>query len=212
MSKFPNPPPVRQLARIRPSYKPLRAGTLLWRVYFRRGRHPSQWNTYRYFGPTTARFDHHLPDPAGQPQSQKRAIHYTACDGITALAEVFQNSRVIDRNAKGPWLVAYKVAGPLTLLDLRGAFTTRAGASMVINSGPRARARRWSQAFHQAYDQIHGLYYSSSMHANQPCVVLYERAQSVAVPAQPMFHRALRDPTILGLLRQAAQQLGYGLV
>ncbi len=109
-------------------------------------------------------------------------------------------------------MVAYQVAGPLTLLNLSGAFTTRAGASMVINSGPRGRARRWSQAFHQAYPQVHGLYYSSSMHANQACIALYERAQPVATPTQPKFHRALADPTILGPLRQSAQQLGYGLV
>ena len=44
------------------------------------------------------------------------------------------------------------------------------------------------------------------------CVALYERAQEKALPVNPEFHRALQDPIILGLLRQSAEQLNYGLI
>ena len=56
----------------------------------------------RTFGPTTARFDHQLPDVAGNSGEQMRAIQYLTLDGITPLAEVFQDTRVIDRAARSP--------------------------------------------------------------------------------------------------------------
>jgi hypothetical protein len=97
VAKLPNPPALKQLAQIYPIYKKLPTDTLLWRIYFTRALHPSQWNSYRFFGPTTARFDHHLFNEAGQPHTQSRGIHYTALDGITALAETLQTTRVINR-------------------------------------------------------------------------------------------------------------------
>jgi hypothetical protein len=82
---------------------------------------------------------------------------------------------------------------------------------MAINSGQRPRARRWSRAIYSAYPDAEGLLYSSSMHANKPCVALYERAQT-AMPAAPSFHRALSDPSLLRRLNMAATTIGYGLV
>lgn len=143
MPKFPLPPPAEVLRDITPEIRRLKVGTLVWRVYFRGGPHPGRWNLMRAFGPTTARFDHQLPDPAGQPFEQDRAIQYQALDGITPLAEVFQDTRVIDRAARSPWLVAYALAVDLELLDLTGSYPTRAGASMLINCGSRPRARAW---------------------------------------------------------------------
>jgi hypothetical protein len=212
VAKLPNPPAPEQLAQIRPSYQKLLADTLLWRVYFTRAQHPGQWNSYRFVGPTTARFDHHLLNKARQPHAQSRGIHYAALDGIIALAEVFQTTRVINRSAKGPWMVAYRPQKSLQLLDLSGAFATHVGASMLISSGPRTRARRWSQAFYEAYPHIDGLYYESSMHGGHYCVALYERTQNDVLPPHPAFHRALNDPTIIGLLRQAADRLNYSLI
>ncbi len=82
---------------------------------------------------------------------------------------------------------------------------------MALNTGPRTRARRWSQAIYDAYPQVAGIYYPSSMHGNRPAVALYERALG-AIPAQPSFHRPLADPALLGPLKRIAQDLGYGLV
>ena len=79
---------------------------------------------------------------------------------------------------------------------------------MAIHSGLRARARRWSQAIYAAYPEVDGLCYCSSMHANQPCVALYERSRR-ALPARPVFHRMLADPAVRTLLRNACHTLGY---
>jgi hypothetical protein len=211
LPKFPNPPAPETLAEIEPAIKRLTAGTRVWRVYFRGGLHPGRWNQLRTFGPTTARFDHHLPDSAGEPREQTRAIQYLALDGITPLAEVFQDTRVIDRGARSPWLVAYELAADLELLDLTGTYPTRIGASMLINCGSRPRARAWSRAFYEAYPQIQGLHYASCMHENRPSLALYERA-AAAIPAHPSFHRALSDQALRLMLRNAAVKLNYLLL
>jgi hypothetical protein len=84
---------------------------------------------------------------------------------------------------------------------------------MTINTGSRFRAQRWSLAIHAAYPDLHGIYYSSSMHANQPAIAFYERAEaSGAMPAHPLFHRSLNDPALLTVLRNAAADLGYLLI
>jgi hypothetical protein len=211
LPKFPNPPTPESLAKIEPAIKRLRAGTRVWRVYFRGGPHPGRWNQMRAFGPTTARFDHHLPDTHGEPTEQTRAIQYLALDGITPLAEVFQDTRVIDRAARSPWLVAYELATDLELLDLTGAYPTRAGASMLINCGSRPRARAWSGACYEAYPQVQGLHYASCMHENSPSLALYERAEA-AIPARPSFHRSLSDQSLRLMLRNAAVKLSYFLL
>jgi hypothetical protein len=211
LPKLPNPPSPDALAAIRSDLRRLPAGTRVWRVYFRGGPHPGRWNLLRAFGPTTARFDHHLPNAAGEAWEQTRAIQYVALDGITPLAEVFQDSRVIDRTARSPWLVAYELADDLDLLDLTGTYPTRAGASMLISCGSRPRARAWSRAFYKAYPRVQGLYYGSCLHRNRPSVALYERAAGV-IPPHPSFHRALSDKALWLMLRNVAVKLNYFLL
>lgn len=207
MPKFPEPPPVRRLAQIATRVRALPAGTELWRIYFRSEPHSTTWDAFRAYGPLrTARFDHH-PPPS---RVQDRAILYAAAAAQTCLAEVFQEQRFIDIFDREPWLVGFAIIGDLTLLDLTGPWPTAAGASMAISSGPRPRAQRWSRAIYEAYPEVQGLWYSSSMHANQPAVALYERAAEV-LPPSPFFHRALGDPTLLTALRNAAYVLGYEL-
>lgn len=183
------------------------AGSVLWRVYFAGGAHPVAWDTFRHFGPTNSRFDHHPPPPS----VQSHGVLYGAENGPTCLAEVFQQTRVIDRSRDAPWLVSFATMRDLTLLSLRDTWPTRAGASMAINTGRRDRARRWSQSCYKAYPAIDGLWYSSSMHGNKPAVALYERAIS-AMPAHPTFHRALADAAIYPALSNAAASVGYLLV
>jgi RES domain len=189
------------------SWKTLPRGTRLWRVYFQGGPHPTFWNSFRGFGPTRGRFDHHLP-PA---RLQERSILYAASEGPTGLAEVFQDTRILDRTARSPWLVGFDLQHDLQLLDLSGAWPTRAGASMALATGPRPRAQRWSRSIYEAYPEAQGLYYPSSMHGNRPAVALYERSLS-ALPPFPIFHRPLADPALLSILSRVATQLGYGLL
>ncbi len=206
--RLPPPPPVATLRAIAPEIHVLPAGAVLWRVYFRAGAHPSRWNGFRAFGPTNARFDHH-PPPARSHRT--RAILYASDSGPTSLAEVFQQTRVIDRFADSPALAAFQLRRDLQVLDLTGAWPTRAGASMAINSSSRAKARAWSRAIYAAYRNAEGLRFASSMNANQPAFALYERAKS-ALPAAPALDLPLSAPGLMAPLAAAAVRLGYAMV
>ncbi len=212
MAKLPAPPSPAELALVPPRVKTLAAGELLWRIYKRAGRHPVGWNTFRAFGPLpTARFDHHLAGRDGAAHAQRRRIYYAAAEIATCLAELFQETRTIDRAGEEATLVAFELAREVALLDLTGVWPTRAGASMALSSGPRSRTRPWSRAIYEAYRDVQGLYYPSSMHAHRPAVALYERA-TTALPRTPLLHRPLSDPALLADLDRIAGDLGYRLV
>jgi RES domain len=210
MAKFPQPPGVDALRELSPDTVVLATGKPLARIYFAAGVHPTRWNVFRSFGPTAARWDHHLPEDPGETPRSQRAVFYCAPDVDTCIAEVFQATRRIDRVRDAPWLVTFNLSAAATLLDLRGDFATRLGASTALHSGPRARARAWARVLYEAYPQFQGLYYGSSMNGYAPAIVLNERARDV-LPAYPQFHRALNDDSIVEVLQRVAQRLGYGL-
>ena len=133
-------------------------------MYFRSGEHPSEWDSWRHYGPVDARFDHHVPPP----HLQERGVLYCAVEIVTCLAEVFQRRRLVDRYRGAPWLVGFELALDVALHDLSGTWPTAAGASMAIGTGPHARAQRWSRAIYDSYPAVQGLWYCSSMHANRP--------------------------------------------
>lgn len=207
MPKFPEPPPPHQLATIPAATALWTTSTLVWRVYFQGGPFPSRWDELRTFGPTGSRFDHHLPPPS----VQDRGILYAAKHGPTCIAEVFQDTRTIDRRSRTPWLVGFRLARDVTLLDLTGAWPTMAGASTAIHSGPRARARRWSQAIYAVYPHVEGILYCSSMDASRPALALFERARP-ALPRSPEFHRSLDDVLMRSVVDAAAQRFAYAVV
>ncbi|MDY6957238.1 MAG: RES family NAD+ phosphorylase [Pseudomonadota bacterium] len=208
-ARIPAEPDSERLAELDPELRTLPAGSLLWRVYFRAGAHPTRWRDFRHYGPADARFDHHRDL---RPGLQAQAVMYLAESPTTCLAEVFQKTRVIHRESRQPWLVGLRLAAAVDLLDLSGAFPTRAGASMGLMSGPRSVGRNWARGFHRAYPAIHGLSYPSSMHANRPALVLNERAEAAGViPVIPQFHRALADPALLAVLKNAALDIGFAL-
>ncbi|MAT94136.1 MAG: hypothetical protein CME59_16265 [Halioglobus sp.] len=214
MGKFPEPPGVEVLRSIEPVLHRLAAGTLVSRLYFVGGEHPTSWDTFRHVGPTTSRFDHHLPDGQGSAQQQDRGIMYLATgpEAIpTCLAEVFQATRLIDRHARDPVLTGFALADDLALLDLSGPFATAIGASMAVHSGPRPRARRWAQQLYDAYPTIDGLLYCASMYANAPAIALFERGAR-AIPERPVFHRELRDAVMANILTETARVIGYQVV
>lgn len=206
MAKFPDPPGQTRLADLGPSDRILPAGTELWRIYFRGGAHPGTWGSFRFFGPVDARFDHHVPPP----HVQARGVIYAATEIKSCVAEVFQATRLLDRQRNDPWLVGFQLSRDVFLHDLTGNWPTAAGASMAINTGPRVRARKWSRAIYDAFVRVEGLWYCSSMNANQPAILLYERAEDALATVVPFFHRALVDPVLFTPLRNAAADLGYG--
>jgi hypothetical protein len=136
---------------------------------------------------------------------------YAAEHGPTCLAEVFQDTRTIDRSDRAPWLVAFRLARDVVLHDLTGAWPTRAGASTAIHSGPRDRAREWSIAIYDAFPKVEGLLYSSSMDANRAAYAIYERAAG-AVPKAPALHRTLADPGLSAVIDGAARRFRYAVV
>ena len=148
-----------------------------------------------------------------EPQVQPRAILYCATEARTCFAEVFQETRRIDRGRNSPWLAVFRTERDLELLDLTGSYATRVGASMAIHSGNRMRARAWARAFYEAHADLHGLYYCSSMAGNHPAIALTDRADVAAALAEyPDFNRPLADDALLDVLKRCAFKLGYALL
>ena len=203
------PPPPRELPTLRRrDVVSLASGTLCWRVYRSAGPHPATWADFRHHGPAaTGRFDHQEPPPHDDPI---RAITYVALDAIGAIAEAFQDTRLIDRRRQAPWLVGFELAEALELLDLTRLGPTRAGASQAIATGRRAAAQAWSRAIYRSYPGLAGLLYRSSMAGGSSNVALYERAIP-AIPLRPAVHLPLTHPGLSLPLRRAAARLGYGL-
>jgi hypothetical protein len=205
MPKFPEP-----LAQLPPAQViTLPTDTPLWRIYFNGGRHPTTWGAFRFWGPTSSRFDHQIPPPG----MSSRGILYTATGSHafdTCIAEVFQTTRTIDVAARQPRIVSFRSTRDLRLLDLTGTWPTQAGASMAISSGQRPRARRWSQAIYTAFPDLDGIHYGSSMNANQPAQALFERARN-ALPPAPDVERALGDGALSVRIGAAAHRLNYRL-
>ena|SRR5579864_4530552 len=209
MARLPLPPS--NLAAIDPSSYPLAAGSRIWRIYKRGGHHPGEWNTFRHKGPVPgSRFDHH-DRSTGVGYAQLRGIIYGAMEIITCVAESFQSTAEVDRTRDEPWLVEFSVTVDVALLNLREFWPTKAGASMLINSDQRRDlTQSWSAAIYDVYPDIHGLWYSSSMAANNEAVAFYERAKGAISPV-PSFHRPLSDPGLTAILADCCVTLGYDL-
>ncbi len=144
-------------------------------------------------------------------------VLYAACgepesaEGIvTALAEVFQNTRAVDRFTNEPWLCAFGLEADLDLLDLSGKWPTRAGASANTSSGPKNRAWSWSRAAYRAYPRLSGLYYPSSMNPPHSAVALFERAAR-SLPARPSLNTPLSNPDLYERLAYVSEKVNYRL-
>ena len=210
MAKLPRVPDAARLRGTTPSLKTIK-GLRLHRLYERGGRYPTLWNAFRHIGPVS-RFDHHARSRDERPTYQDRGILYAAADMPTAFAEFFQRNRRINRSLRQPWAVSVALCGELCLLNLTDTFCLRVGASAKLVSGPFLHAQNWSRGFYEAYPEIQGLYYPSSL-TNRPTIALYERANALSTfPANPLFHRSLSDPTLHGALVAVSEEIGYGLI
>ena len=219
MPKLPRAPDRARLKALKPALTSLPAGQPLARVYFRAGRHPVRWSDLRYFGPVrSARFDHHEPASDGSGQLQSCGILYcaladdTSLAGLDAcLAEVFQATRTASLTIDSPAWAVFALTAEVTLLDLRGRWPTKAGASQALSTGPKSSARLWARAFHEIYPQIQGLIHPSAMAGGRYNVALNERALH-AISATPQIHYDLADRKIDRVVRKAAGSIGYCIV
>ena len=211
MAKLPRAPDVDRLRATPPSLVTIGPDQPLFRIYKRGGNYPTLWNQFRHYGPLS-RFDHHRTDEENEPRFEDRGVLYAASDLPTALAEFFQHTRRrINRFDQHPWLASFRVPGEVQLLNLTDTYCVRAGASMKLVTGPFAHTQAWSRGFYDAYPEIHGLYYPSSM-TNRPAFVFYERANTDALfPSTTQMHRALDSPVLLKPLVIAAQEIAYRL-
>ena len=211
MPKLPRAPDVERLRATPPAIIEIGPDIQLFRIYKRGGDFPTLWNQFRHYGPLS-RFDHHVPDDADDPCSQSRGVLYAASDLATTLAEFFQHRRRrINRYDQVPWLAAFRLPGTIRLLDLTDTFSVLVGASSKLFTGPFRHSQAWSRGFYDAYPDIQGLYYRSSL-TNRITVVFYERTDTQQLfPATTGMHRPLDSPLMLRSLTIAAQEIGYRL-
>lgn len=180
---------------------------IVWRVHACSGENVLPWNYPRTWGPVL-RFDHQ-PRPLGiHPE---HGIWYGAAEPRGSLAEVFQETRLIDRFHGSPYLTAARFTRKVRLLDVggigRGAWLTRAGAQYALDSAPHRIAQEWSRAIHQAYEEIDGIAYRGRF-AGGPCVALFERGAD-ALPERPELSLPLSHPGLHAGIATAAIELGY---
>ncbi len=211
MAKLPCAPDLGRLAAEQPTIITIGPDKPLFRIYKRGGEHPTLWNQFRQFGPLS-RFDHHLVNENSEPHVQERAVLYAASNLPTAVAEFFQHTRRrINRFDQSPWLASFRLPGIVRLLNLTDTFCVRVGASMKLMTGPFSHTQAWSRGFYEAYPDIDGLYYQSSM-TNHPSILFYERAdQQALLPPTTQMHRPLDSPLLLKPLTIAAEEIGYRL-
>lgn len=208
MAKLPPPPPPEALAELGPDMVALAPHTVLWRIAPTAGEHVLAWNVMRGYGPTTARFDPH-PPPPGEGSGER--VLYLALAVQTCVAEVFQDTRVVNRRRRAPYLTGFRPRRTLGLLDLAGTWPTRAGASQALNSGPTELSRAWARAIRAAFPALDGLWYPSSMNGNEPSVALFAPAAD-ALPDEPLISVPLAHPGLAEALAAAAQAVGYLLL
>lgn len=183
---------------------------LLWRVHRTSAGHSLPWSVLRTYGPML-RFDPH-PYPRGD--HPHRGVWYGATDIDSALAEAYQDTRVIDRQWEDPFLTGFRCTRPLRLLDLglfgSGRWPTRVGGNFAMATAPRSIAQRWARAIRSAHPDLDGLLYRGRF-GGGPCLALLSPAAD-AFPARPLTSNPLTHPGIQSRLAGAALRIGYTVV
>ncbi len=149
-------------------------------------------------------------DPQESPPGPSSlGVTYLASDVTTALAEVFQQTRVIDTAAGAPYLTGWTPARTLQLLDLTGDWPVRHLASQVLMSGPKSSCRAWSRAIASTLADLDGLWARSSL-LDGSIIVLFNPAAD-AFPERPDLSLPLDAPGLADRLAAAADRIGYWL-
>lgn len=215
MSRLPLPPDAKVLRKLlRPSEDVyvLPTTTQLVRVFVAAGRHQQRWNTFRHTGPLPhARFDPHPPSPNGRVTYPAHGVLYFGLSVQTSIAEVFQSSSIVDRTTRRPHLAVFAPKRPLQLLDLTGLWPTRAGASQEISSGRKDITQAWARVIREAFPDLDGLWYRSSMDSGDPAVCLWHPPAGDALPLTPEVLVPLDYPGLDLPLARICDSLNYVL-
>lgn len=184
-------------------------GEALWRIYRTASKYRPAWDDLRTFGPVKGqRFDPHPLPPANYPNS---GVLYAATSATTAFAEVYQDTRRIDRDEEAPALVGWEPTRELTLLDLTGNWPVQNKAASAMQMGPKRGTQNWARAIANRLD-VDGLWHLSSING-QPIVSLFERSKRVpSFPTRPDYRVLLADDAANSPINQAREDLEYGVL
>lgn len=211
MAKLPKPPNLVAVG-IRPEeLRSVAATDTWWRAYSTAGTATTPWNEPRYWGPVKARFEPHEPPTR---MHIDRAVWYAAARPRTAIAEVFQRTRVVRRRPT-MYLAAVQLSRDVVLLDVtgddgHGAWVTRSGASMALSTGRHDYASAWARAICEAFPTLDGIAYRASMEGGLAVALFHPAAD--AMPSMPLTNRSLADPALTTRLAHVCDEIGYRLV
>jgi hypothetical protein len=179
---------------------------VLWRIRLTRGDHPCAWNGFRAYGPLpSGRFDPHQPPP----RIQTEAVAYFGADWQVCLAEVFQQTRIVDSRTNDPFLTGISPSRTLQLIDLRGLWPLTVGASHHINTARKDHRRAWARAIRRAWPHADGLV-STGITAGT-MITLYNPGRD-ALGQHAVFDRPLADEAIEDHIAAATAQISYDLI
>jgi hypothetical protein len=165
-----------------------------------------QWNSFRTFGPLrSARYDPHEPPP----HEQDEAVAYFGSDWEVCLAEVFQQTRVVQSGTGAPFITGVQPLRQLRLIDLRGGWPLTVGASHHINTARKDYCRAWARALRHAWPAADGL---ASVGINAGTIVTLFGPARDALGSGPVFDRPLADEAIDAYVATAALSIGYTVV
>ena len=150
------------------------------------------------------RFDPH-PEPVGDHRDE--GVLYAAIDLATALAEVYQETRLIDTIRFAPAATAWNPTRPLRLLNLDGTWALRNHAAHALANAPSNVCRAWARAIRTTWPELDGLWAPSTM-TGRPNVVLWTPATD-SFPLRPAFSEALTRTFLYTFVEQTAAALGY---
>ena len=216
MSRLPLPPTtavLKTMLRVQEDICALPTSTRLVRVFVAAGAHHQRWNTFRHTGPLPhARFDPQPPPPGGGVvTTPAHGVLYFGLSVRTSIAEVFQASSIVDRTTRRPHLAVFRPTRPLRLLDLTGLWPTRVGASQEISSGPKHVTQAWARTIRDAFPDLDGLWYRSSMDSGDPAVCLWHPPSGDALPLSPEVLLPLDYPGLDLPLARICDSLNYVL-
>lgn len=205
---------MRSLLREDEDIVAVHSATRLVRVFVAAGAHHQRWNTFRHTGPLPhARFDPQPPPPGGGVvTTPEHGVLYFALSVRTSIAEVYQQTSMVDRSTRRPHLAVCQPSRPLRLLDLTGLWPTRAGASQEISSGAKDVTQAWARAIRTAFPDLDGLWYRSSMDSGAPAVCLWDPPSGTGLPASPDVLLPLEHPGLDLPLARVCEELNYTLL
>lgn len=213
MAKLPLPPSdLGSTVGIRAEeYRPITRDLLLWRIHRVRGGPTTPWNELRHYGPLDARFEPHPPPVV---RHDDRGVWYAAATPRTAFAEVFQRTRTV------PLSDAYHLTGArltrmVRLLDItgdsdRGAWATRAGASMALSTGRHDYCSAWARELSAQFPDLDGLAHRAAMDGGLAVALFLPAAD--ALPREAVTSRAINDPALTSRIAGICHTIGYRLV